>query len=186
MTPSKQNLLTAMRAFIRQRSGMDPDNYGDWQSYQSERRSITRDLAHAQRLLDYVAWHDSITADDIVKAASRRLTIKPRGDSGWALDYCTGQYFPTEYRKAAAAVLASAIWDWWRDQCMPAPRYVVGGYRGSFGNLPTALLAANRLLPTVAAVEERYGPHPGVPAGDYLRTLARREFGRAIASRYFN
>jgi hypothetical protein len=26
------------------------------------------------------------------------------------IDYCTGQYFPTEYRKAVCAVLASALW----------------------------------------------------------------------------
>ena len=27
------------------------------------------------------------------------------------LEYCTGQYFPTEYRKAVCAVLSSALWD---------------------------------------------------------------------------
>lgn len=34
-----------------------------------------------------------------------------RGDVSYAIDYTTGQYFPTEYRKAACAVLASALWD---------------------------------------------------------------------------
>lgn len=27
------------------------------------------------------------------------------------IDYCTGQYWPTEYRKAVCAVLAQALWD---------------------------------------------------------------------------
>lgn len=33
------------------------------------------------------------------------------------LKYCTGQYWPTEYRAAACAVLASALWAYWRDCC---------------------------------------------------------------------
>lgn len=35
--------------------------------------------------------------------------------NGAKLDYCTGQYWQTEYRRAACAVLASAIWSYWRD-----------------------------------------------------------------------
>lgn len=30
------------------------------------------------------------------------------------LDYCTGQYWSTEYRRAVCAVLARALWDYWR------------------------------------------------------------------------
>lgn len=30
------------------------------------------------------------------------------------VDYCTGQYWPTEYRPAACRVLAAALWDYWR------------------------------------------------------------------------
>lgn len=30
------------------------------------------------------------------------------------LDYCTGQYWPTEYRRAVCAVLRTALWDRWR------------------------------------------------------------------------
>jgi hypothetical protein len=33
----------------------------------------------------------------------------------WALDYCTGQYWPTEYRAAVCAVCASALWDYYRE-----------------------------------------------------------------------
>ena len=35
------------------------------------------------------------------------------------IDYCTGQYFPTEYRRAVCAVMASVLWNWKRTQCMP-------------------------------------------------------------------
>jgi hypothetical protein len=56
---------------------------------------------------------DSITAADIIEASKRaysgRLQINQTAD-GFDVDYCTGQYFPTEYRRAAACVLACAIW----------------------------------------------------------------------------
>ncbi len=32
-------------------------------------------------------------------------------ESAVKIDYCTGQYWPTEYRKAVCAVLASALWN---------------------------------------------------------------------------
>lgn len=200
MNTRKQNLLAALRAFARQRSGMDPNNYGSWQSYQSERREVTRDLAHAQRLIDYVAWHDSITADAIVAAArgafSGRLTIKPQGETGFALDYCTGQYFPTEYRKAVCAVLASAVWDWARDHCMPAPTaWRVESWSSLTGRECGKIHASRAAAETELAEKggQKYGMVCDlVPAGDYLspgdylRRFARRELGRGIAARYFN
>ncbi len=36
-----------------------------------------------------------------------------------AVDYCTGQYFPIEYRRAACAVLAAALWDYYRADIPP-------------------------------------------------------------------
>ena len=79
------------------------------------------------------------------------------------LDYCTGQYFPTEYRKAACAVLASALWNWQRD------------------NMPKAdLIKANGDGPVCEV-------YPGaVSAGDWLRASFRRQFGRSITNRWFN
>lgn len=115
----KEQILTGLRAFARQRSGMDCRNYGDVASYRSEARQITRDLADAQLLLRAVAWRDSITADALLAASrsafSGRLTIAERADGTISLDYCTGQYFPTEYRRAVCAVLASALWAHVRD-----------------------------------------------------------------------
>jgi len=150
---------------------MDPRNYNDWRSYRAESRSVTKDLHDARALISYVACRDSITAERIVAASrgafSGRLTIEPRGKDGFAVSYCTGQYFPTEYRKAVCAVLASAIWDWAREECMPEPKYVHHG-KGTAGPFLT---------------EKRYA---GLSAGDYLRRFARRELGRGIAGRYFS
>lgn len=90
-------------------------------------------------------------------------------ESVWALDYCTGQYWPTEYRAAACAVLAAALWDYKRSKCMPAPFKVYGSdhdwyaFKTSAGGLPKP-----------------------VSAGDWLRSSFRRDFGRSIQSRWFD
>ena len=116
---SKQNLLDAIATFAAQRPNLEPRNYfSDWKdsdgraNYRRESRRITKDLHHARALLGYVARHDSITTDDLMEAASQaysgRLEIKQTPE-GYKVDYCTGQYFPTEYRRAVACVLALAI-----------------------------------------------------------------------------
>ncbi len=110
----KQTIIQALRRWIEQRPGLEFGNYGSVQSYRAEQRNITRDLHHARELLRAVEWRDSITAEDIIRAADGRLTIAVDGDSV-RIDYCTGQYFPTEYRPAAARVLSSVLWAYWRE-----------------------------------------------------------------------
>lgn len=114
----REQILAALSAFARQRPGLEFGNYGDVKAYRSESRSITRDLHIAERLLAQVAWRTSIDEQalrDAFRAYSGRLTIEDRPDGAIAIDYCTGQCFPTEYRKAVCAVLASALWAYARD-----------------------------------------------------------------------
>lgn len=112
----KDQILTALRAFIRQRPGLEFCNYGDVSAYRSESRDITRDRHHAEELLHRVEYSD-ITAEQLIHAANHafggRLSIVPLND-GVRIEYTTGQYWPTEYRKAVCAVLSSALWDHWR------------------------------------------------------------------------
>jgi len=119
----KQQIIAALYTFIAQRPGLEYGNYGEPVSYRAEVRAIGRDLTQARQLLRYVELRASITADDIIEASKRaysgRLTIVTRDDGKVSVDYCTGQYFPTEYRKAVCAVLAAVLWDWKRTQCMP-------------------------------------------------------------------
>ena len=163
----KQQIITALRAFVAQRSGMDWHNYGDVTSYRAEQRGIMRDGKEARELLRAVELRDSITADDIIKASksafSGRLSIVERDDGAVAVDYCAGQYFPTEYRKAVCAVCASVLWDYMRDHCMPAPELMHNSETG-----------------------ETLRRYKGMRAGDYIRAQFRREYGRGIASRWFN
>ena len=112
---NKQTIIETLDAFIRQRPGLEFGNYGDVKSWRSEMRAITRDLHHARELLRAVARRDSITADDILRAgATGRLTLTQQ-ERGVRIDYCTGQYFPTEYRRAACSLLSSLLWSYWRD-----------------------------------------------------------------------
>jgi hypothetical protein len=116
---NKQAMINALYAFVNQRSGIDYGNYGERESFMGDYRPILKYGRHARQLLRFVEQCDSITADmlkDASRAFSGRLQFQEHDDKV-GVDYCTGQYFPTEYRKAACAVLAQAIWDWFRDQC---------------------------------------------------------------------
>jgi len=141
---SKQVIINALREFISKRPQLDFNDYADCSIYRAESRSITKDLNNARTLLRAVELRSSITAQEILDASKRafmgRLNIIENGDSV-EIDYCTGQYFPTEYRKAVAAIMASVLWDFWRTD------------------------ATN---------------------GQHISVCARKEFGRAIALRYFN
>lgn len=111
---TKNNIIAALYKFTSQRPGLEFANYGDVSAYRSELRSITKDLRHARELLAAVEHDDDITAEHLIKAAgSGRLSVTLEGDKV-TLDYCTGQCWPTEYRRAVCAVLASALWDSWR------------------------------------------------------------------------
>ena len=114
----RDQILEALSAFIRQRPGLEYGNYGNPVSYRAEMRSITQDRHHAETLLAAVRWRESIGEPQLreaFRAFSGRLSIVDRADGAIGLDYCTGQYFPTEYRKAVCAVLSAALWDHLRD-----------------------------------------------------------------------
>lgn len=115
---TKQTIIDALHQWINQRPGLEFGNYGNVSSYRAELRSIGRDLQHARAMVNYVAWHDSITAEMILDAANDggRLTLTVNGDKV-RIDYVTGQYWPTEYRRAVCALMSSVIWAWLRENC---------------------------------------------------------------------
>lgn len=154
----RDRIMAALATWIRQRPGLDFANYGSVAAYRAESRSVTRDLRDAETLLAAVRRRSGIDADAL-KAAFRGAysgRLSWDGERG-ALSYCTGQYWPTEYRRAACAVLASALWAWAREYAMP--RAARGG--------------------------DGHDYHDGPPAGDWLRRHFRCEFGPRIARRWF-
>jgi hypothetical protein len=165
----KTQIIEGLTAFIHQRPGIEPGNYGSWKDYRSESRQVTRDLHDAGTLLRAVMWRDSLTGEDLLRAFpnafSGRLTCERMPDGRVRLDYCTGQYFPTEYRRAACAVLSSALWEWTRQHAMPQPRH-----RDGVGGAQYAINGQIQL----------------VSPGDWLRRHFRKEFGARLAGRYFD
>lgn len=131
---NKQTMCNALYAFINQRSGMDWRDYGgSREAFMADYRPMLRHGRQARLLLRAVELRDSITADALVKASraySGRLQyisedylrekhgINTDYTPRW--EYTTGQYFPTEYRKAACAVLAQCLWDFWQPDCKTA------------------------------------------------------------------
>ena len=114
----KSTIIAALHKWIQQRPGLEFGNYGDVSSYRAELRSISKDLQHARAMVNYVAWHDSITAEMILSAADNggRLSLTTDGDNV-RIDYVTGQYWPTEYRRAVCSLMSSVIWHWLRENC---------------------------------------------------------------------
>lgn len=156
---SKEDITAALRRFTNSRPGLDFGNYGDVSAYRSEACGIARDRREALTLIRAVEL-SSMTADELregFRAFSGRLQLPSR--HGLKLDYTTGQYYPTEYRKAVAAVCAAAMWSYWRAHCMPKPVTVKDGERDLYD---------------------------GLSAGDFLRRCARNAFGANMAKRWFN
>lgn len=181
---TRDDILNALQAWINQRPGLEFCNYSSSNhresvaNYRSEQRRITRQKHDADKLLAAVRWRTSIGVPELkeaFRAYSGRLTLhevtEPRPTPGidalqtpaCRLEYCAGQYWPTEYRAAACAVLASALWAYQRG-CMPA-----------------AIVKDGR----------QYYPHCKgsenlQSAGDWMRAQFRKEYGAQLQERWFS
>ena len=135
-TNERGEILAALLKFARQRPRLEFGNYGNstvgyrtgqyWPTeYRAESRRITAQLRDARKLLRAVEMCGSISAADIKEgfgAYSGRLSW-----DGQRLEYCTGQYWPTEYRAAVASVMAQVLWRFFRD-CAPIGTANLGEY----------------------------------------------------------
>ena len=114
-TNDKPAILHALRAFVQQRPGFDPANYGfdaaGRSAYRSDSRRATRDMNHALDLLRAIEWRDRIDAEHILDAArGGRLQLLRLADGSYRVDYTAGQYWCTEYRAAVCALAVSVLW----------------------------------------------------------------------------
>ena len=107
--------IAALRAFILQRPRFEPANYANCASaYRADYRRCLADRDDALQLLAHVSRAtDGATMEASIADALRSGRLEWNADAQ-AFDYCTGQYFPTEYRNAACQLLARALWAYWR------------------------------------------------------------------------
>jgi hypothetical protein len=108
---NRQPIIDALRKHIASRSGIDFRNYGDRASAMEDYRKILRHGKDARAMLRAVEL-SAMPAEVLMgsfSAYSGRLTYL----EGKGCDYTAGQYYATEYRAAACAVLAQALWRWY-------------------------------------------------------------------------
>jgi hypothetical protein len=111
--------VATLADFAAQNPGLDPRDYGfdppysspDWhQGYMSDSRTCTSQYQAVKEALRECYLTD-VTDQHVIDAApqafSGRLEVTQEGDSV-KLDYTPGQYQPTEFRAATAAVLFRA------------------------------------------------------------------------------
>jgi hypothetical protein len=178
MTDTKANTyhdktVAALEAFIHQRPNLEPGNYisSGWdeegrKAYRLEARRITRDLNDARMLLSQVTGRTFTKAEwDIAFTAySGRLSW-----DGTTLDYCIGQYWPTEYRASVCAVLAYLLWCDCRNRSINEP-------------------FAGHYWPNAARDWQKETDWSDMSSGEHHRRLShfRRLFGRGLVHRWFN
>ena len=118
-TPTREEILSQLSHFIHQRPGFEWGNYDSAASYRADYNRARRDMQDADALLAEISWRETIDA-------KRILYVLTSGDrlewTGKGLHYTAGQYFPTEYRAAACRVLATILWNYFRDDCNAKPR----------------------------------------------------------------
>jgi hypothetical protein len=114
---TKEDIISDLRAFVAQRSGIDVNNYvspgradlDGWRALQADRRLIGQQGRDARALLAYVEA-SGIDAESLARplTGGGRLSYE-----GGALTYTAGQYFATEFRAAVCSALASVLWRHW-------------------------------------------------------------------------
>ena len=99
--------------WISQPPGLDWREYGDWpdgwRAYRREAAAITKQRHDADDLLRQAFYeHRPYNPDALARAFQSAYSGRLSCVNG-KLDYVTGQYWPTEYRQAAAAVLRAYL-----------------------------------------------------------------------------
>jgi hypothetical protein len=118
-----EEIFAALETWIKQRPRLQYANYGNPTSYRAELRDIGKDKTRALKALDEARGMTPARPElliDAFSAFSGRLEWCPAvpvcewcpTGSPAHLEYTTGQYWPTEYRKAAASVLERYIASW--------------------------------------------------------------------------
>lgn len=107
------NFISLLSQFVAQRPGFDLCNYASMKDYRHDyyrtlkyKKAYESLLIQAERMFYLEDLNTAL--GERLKNNSGRLTYKIDLAE---LQYCTGQYFPVEYRYAAFSVLFYTVWD---------------------------------------------------------------------------
>lgn len=115
--------LLALDTFVAQRSGISFADYGNRDNFMEDYRPIIQQGKDYRKMASFVT-QSSITDYDLIKACdqvfsgrlqfdTKRAPINGHTIFEYSVNYCTGQYFPTEYRLAACWVISRVIRNYW-------------------------------------------------------------------------
>lgn len=120
--PATAPAICLLIDYAAQNPGLEFANYGERASFRREACAILRDWQRVKKAV-YECSSLGVTDAQVIEAAPRAFsgrltwgskqhtpaTVEARKlDCAGDWSYCTGQYWPTEYRKAVAAVLEQA------------------------------------------------------------------------------
>ena len=112
--PETSPAICALVEYASQGPSLEPrDYFSDWRdtnglaAYRSESRSIGKDWRRFKQLVQEAATV-GVTDQHVIDAAKSAYSGRYEW-TGSEWSYCVGQYWPTEYRSAACAVLDQAI-----------------------------------------------------------------------------
>jgi hypothetical protein len=115
MKEAKVSALALLREFVAQRPGLEFADYGDIYYYRQDYNFILKSKHIAEEGMRVLAL--SFSPDDVQRAlvhklwnSSERLHLIDLKEGRYKLQYHVGQYFPTEYRRAAASIAYTALW----------------------------------------------------------------------------
>ena len=106
-TPETHPALCALIDYGAQAPRLEWGNYGNRTSYRSEADRIAKQWRSITYLID-AADHYRVTDDQIIDASQWAYSGRMNWQ-GHAWEYCTGQYWPVEYRAAVAAILRAVL-----------------------------------------------------------------------------
>lgn len=111
------NFVSLLSGFVYQRPGFNLCNYSSMRDYRADyyqalkfKQAYDLLLSQAERMFYFEDLNKKL--GDRLKNNSGRLSFNTKSND---LEYCTGQYFPTEYRRAAFYVLFYTVLDLIRD-----------------------------------------------------------------------
>lgn len=107
MIPNEAFVADEFRKWIKQPSGIDFRDYGDRECFAEEARRISGSVREALEALE--AFEQTPFSPEIMEEALRAFSGRLSFSKNGELEYCVGQYFPTEYAVAAKAVLKEYV-----------------------------------------------------------------------------